>query len=299
MKYDIHYGKAEVTVYRTHATPLRGLTPIPESDFTERDNHIFAARVDVQVLGSGFLAAYTEGDNREVVATDTMKNFVYASTLAFDGSTHDGFAAFLALRFLTTWPHLETLRVTCTELPFLPHSRVLHARSRDDVSFAEVTTARTGGAPAITDARSGRQGLQLIKLSGSSFAQFVRDDYTTLPDLIDRPLYIHFDCYWRYTENADATGERIGRYVAPEQVRDLCARVFDGFNSRSIQHLVHEMGRRALERFPQLSEISFDAQNRLWDMAATSETDGEVKVYTDPRGTYGRIGLVMRRDEAG
>ena len=64
MKYDIHYGKAEVTVYRTYATPLRGLTPIPESDFTERDNHIFAARVDVQVLGSGFLAAYTEGDNR-------------------------------------------------------------------------------------------------------------------------------------------------------------------------------------------------------------------------------------------
>lgn len=296
MKYDIHYGKAEVTVYRTYATPLRGIAPIPESDFAGRDNHIFAARVDVQVLGSGFLAAYTEGDNRQVVATDTMKNFVYASALAFEGATHEAFAAFLALRFLETWPHLETLRLSCTELPFTPQSRVLHARSRDDASFAEATVTRGAGGPAITEARSGRLGLQLVKLSGSSFAQFVRDDYTTLPEMIDRPLYIHFDVHWRYADLADAGGGRLERYVAPEQVRDLCAHVFDDFNSRSIQHLVHEMGRRALERFPQLGEISFDAQNRLWDTALTSEADAEVKVYTDPRGTYGRIGLVMRRE---
>ena len=296
MKYDIHYGKAEVTVYRTHATPLRGLTPIPESDFTERDNHIFAARVDVQVLGSGFLAAYTEGDNREVVATDTMKNFIYASALAFEGSTHDGFAAFLARRFLETWPSLESLRVNCAEMPFTAHSEVLHERSRGDHAVAEVTASREADGPRITEARSGRQGMHLIKLSGSSFAQFVRDDYTTLPDMIDRPLYLHFDAHWRYADLADATGERLDRYVAPEQMRDLCARVFDEFNSRSIQHLVHEMGRRALERFPQLAEISFDAQNRLWDTAIASEGDEKVKVYTDPRGTYGRIGLVMRRD---
>lgn len=160
-RYEIEYGKAEVTVYRTYAAPLRGLTSIPESGFTGRENQVFAARVDVQVLGSGFLPAYTEGDNRQVVATDTMKNFVYASALAFEGSTHEAFAASLALRFLETWPHLETLRVACTELPFLPHSRVLHSRSRADASFAEVTAARSGDAAAITEARSGRQGMQL------------------------------------------------------------------------------------------------------------------------------------------
>ena len=293
--YEIKYGKAEVTVYRTYATPLRGVTRIPESGFEGRDNRIFAARVDIEILGTGFLAAYTEGDNRNVVATDTMKNFVYASALEFTGATHEAFAAFLALRFLETWPHLESLRVRCEELPFLGHSEVLHGRARDDFSVAEVTAARAGGAPALTGARSGRHGMQLIKLSGSSFAEFVRDDYTTLPDMVDRPLYIHYDADWRYVDLADAAGGRVDRYVAPEQMRDLLARVFDDFNSRSIQHLVHEMGRRALERFPQLAEISFDAQNRLWDTALTSEQDAKVKVYTDPRGTYGRIGLVMRR----
>ena len=293
--YDIRYGKAEVTVYRTYATPLR-VARIPESRFEGRDNHIFAARVDVEILGTGFLAAYTEGDNRNVVATDTMKNFVYASALEFGGSTHEAFAAFLARRFLDTWPHLESLRVRCDELPFARHSDVLHGRSRDDFAVAEVEATRAGGVPAITAARSGRHGMQLIKLSGSSFTQFVRDDYTTLPETVDRPLYIHFDADWRYADLADASAERMDRYIAPEQMRDLLAGVFDDFNSRSIQHLVHEMGRRALERFPQLAEISFDAQNRLWDTAVTSERDAKMKVYTDPRGTYGRIGLVMRRE---
>ena len=294
--YDIRYGKAEVTVYRTHAMPLRGVTRIPESSFEGRDNHIFAARVDVEILGTGFLAAYTEGDNRNVVATDTMKNFVYASALDFTGATLEAFAGGLARRFLETWPHLESLRVRCEELPFRRYSDVLHGRSRGDFAVAEVAAARAGGACEVTGARSGRHGMQLIKLSGSSFAEFVRDDYTTLPDMVDRPLYIHFDADWRYADLADSAGERAERYVAPEQMRDLLARVFDDFNSRSIQHLVHEMGRRALERFPQLAEISFDAQNRLWDTALTSEADPKVKVYTDPRGTYGRIGLVMRRD---
>ena len=70
---------------------------------------------------------------------------------------------------------------------------------------------------------------------------------------------------------------------------------FHRFVSQSIQHLVHEMGQRVLERFPQLTEVSFEAQNRLWDTAAVSELDGRVKVYCDPRPPFGRIGLTLRR----
>ena len=51
-----------------------------------------------------------------------------------------------------------------------------------------------------------------------------------------------------------------------------------------------------LDRWPQLSEVSFEAQNRLWDLAVTSETDERVKVYWDPHPPYGKIGLVLRRD---
>jgi urate oxidase / 2-oxo-4-hydroxy-4-carboxy-5-ureidoimidazoline decarboxylase len=50
-----------------------------------------------------------------------------------------------------------------------------------------------------------------------------------------------------------------------------------------------------LERWPQLAEVSFDAQNRLWDVGAESEDD-RVRTYCDPRPPYGHIGLVLRRD---
>lgn len=64
MKYEIRYGKADVKVYRTHGTPLRGVTPIPESPFAGRDNTLMAAELEVLVHGTAFLDAYTRGDNR-------------------------------------------------------------------------------------------------------------------------------------------------------------------------------------------------------------------------------------------
>jgi urate oxidase len=76
----------------------------------------------------------------------------------------------------------------------------------------------------------------------------------------------------------------------------VVATVFHRFVSLSIQHLVNEIGNAMLERWPQLSEVSFEAQNRLWDLSVTSESDERVKVYCDPRPPYGRIGLVLRRD---
>ena len=80
MKYEIQYGKAEVAVYRTNGTPLVGVTPIPESPFTGRDNVLMAAEIEIQVHGQRFLESYTEGDNRAVVATDTMKNLIHVAS---------------------------------------------------------------------------------------------------------------------------------------------------------------------------------------------------------------------------
>ena len=77
--HEIRYGKADVKVYRTYAEPLAGITPIPESPFTGRENTLAAAEIEVVVHGTEFLEAYTKGDNRKVVATDTMKNFIHAA----------------------------------------------------------------------------------------------------------------------------------------------------------------------------------------------------------------------------
>ena len=86
---------------------------------------------------------------------------------------------------------------------------------------------------------------------------FARDDATTLPERADRPLFIHLDVHWRYADPADALAGDPARYVAAAQVRDVVCAVFHEFVSESIQHLVHEMGQRLLERFAVLAEVSF------------------------------------------
>src|SRR5215468_1634821 len=118
--FTISYGKLHVPLYRVYAQPLSGITTIPESNFTGRSNTIFAFEVDVEVFGNNFLPAYTEGDNSNVVATDSMKNFVLRQALTFSGSTLEELLDLLGRRFLLTYPQMEGLRLTGRELPFLP-----------------------------------------------------------------------------------------------------------------------------------------------------------------------------------
>ena len=69
----IHYGKAEISVYRTDGV-----------------RSLLGAEVELDVFGENFMPAYTEGDNRLVVATDTMKNFVHAAALDYEGGLARG-----------------------------------------------------------------------------------------------------------------------------------------------------------------------------------------------------------------
>lgn len=308
MKLETHYGKAEVSTYRTYGTPLTRLRRIPESALTGRPNTLMAASIDVQVMGDAFTAAYTEGDNRNVVATDTMKNFIHRESLAFRGSTLEGWLWFLGSRFLETYPHMERLRVSGEELRFDPQpvpgpdgsfgpSEVLFHRRHDDHGVAMVEVDRDAdGEVRLLDLRSGRVGLELIKVTGSAFAAFARDDYTTLPERRDRMLFTFIDISWRYADPVVAIEPDAARYVDAQQVADLAAVVFHEFVSLSIQHLVHEIGQRMLERYPELVEITFEAQNRTFDPSGEDEQDTRIKVHTDPRPPYGRIGLTMRRE---
>jgi urate oxidase len=308
MDYEIHYGKADVKVYRTYGTPLTGVTPIPESPFGGRDNTLMAAEIEVVVRGEVFLDAYTKGDNRLVVATDTMKNFIHAASADCPAATLEGWLHHVGSRFLDTYPHMERLTMLGRSLPFpaaivpaddgdgFAASNRLFARDRNDASTARLDLERDGGGGIlVTGHACGRSNMQLIKITGSAFADFARDEHTTLPERRDRPLYIWTDIGWRYLEDADALGADPSRYVDGDQVADLAASVFHSFVSLSIQHLVNEIGTRMLDCWPQLAEVSFEATNRLWDPGATSADDERVRTYADPRPPFGRIGLVMRR----
>jgi urate oxidase len=306
VKHEIRYGKADVKVYRTHAEPLTGITAVPESPFAGRENVLAAAEIEVIVRGTQFLDAYTKGDNRLVVATDTMKNFIHAASLTARARCLEEWLLEVGTAFLDTYPHMERLTMLGRDLPFpaavvpsadgFEMSDRLFCRDRSDFGAARLELERDGaGAVRITDHESARRELQLIKITGSAFADFARDEHTTLPERPDRPLYIWCDVGWTYADATHAVLADPSRYIASEQVADLANAVFHEFVSLSIQHLVNEIGLRMLDRWPQLASVSFDAQNRLWDLGAEAD-DGRTKTYADPRPPFGHIGLVLRRD---
>ena len=307
-RYEVSYGKHGVPVYRVFATPLRDVTPIPESSFTGRDNNLLACEVSVEVFGEEFLPAYTRGDNTMLVATDSMKNFIIRESLAYPGATMEGLLHFLGAGFATTYAQMHTLRLSALEIPFAPaivpgadggHAADgnLFRHSRGDRAHASISIAKRGEAIEVTGHECGIGGIELMKLTGSAFTSFLRDDYTTLPERGDRPLYVTMDVAWRYADPEAMLDLGRNRYVPPEQMRDLLAAVFAEFVSESIQHLLHEMGRQALTRFPQLAEMRFDALNRTRDPYGQRDDEPRVKVYSDPFPAYGRLTLAMRRDD--
>jgi urate oxidase / 2-oxo-4-hydroxy-4-carboxy-5-ureidoimidazoline decarboxylase len=245
------------------------------------DHDVLAAEVSIEVLGENFAAAYTEGDNSAVVATDTMKNFILRESLAYEGDTLEGLIVHLGTGFLATYPVMEAVRMTGREHRFDRLSGKLFAREHGDHAVAMFELGEDG----IRDHRSGREDLRLLKVTGSAFTRFARDDYTTLPERVDRPLLIRMDVHWRY-------GDPDADHVDPWEVREEVAATFDDFVSESIQHLVHEMGTRMLARWPQLAEVSFAAENHTRDPAGE---DGDRKLYTDPFPAQGLITLTLTR----
>ena len=262
----IGYGKEAVSVYRTDGVRT-----------------LFAAEVRLLVRGEQLLSSYTEGNNSLVVATDSMKNFVHVQALGYDGASLEDFLLLLGQGFLDQYEQADSVELGARELPFGRQAEAAFQRTYRDRGVAELTLGRDG----IVAERSGREGLHLLKLTGSSFAGFVRDEYTTLPESHDRPLFIHLGVHWRHV---DFTTRPAG-----EDVRASVVETFAGYDSISIQDLVHEMGVRVLERFPEIEEVSFAAENRLWDTARVSDQDERVRVYTDPRPPYGAVELTLRR----
>jgi urate oxidase/2-oxo-4-hydroxy-4-carboxy-5-ureidoimidazoline decarboxylase len=271
----ISYGKLEVPVHLV------------------RGERLLAADVSMEVLGQGFLPAYTEGDNTNVVATDTMKNVILRRAHEYEGETLEGLLYDLGRGFLSTYPEMEGLRLWAAQQPWVAETGRVFRRVDGDHAVATLELGRGDGLVQVVGARGGHVGLRLLKTTGSAFTRFARDGDTTLPERGDRPLFVHLDVHWSYGDPADAVG---AAHVAPEAVLATVLETYDDFVSESIQHLVYEIGTRLLARFGPLSQVSFRGENHTHDpVPGAAEADPLRKTYTSPFPAWGLITLVVDR----
>jgi urate oxidase / 2-oxo-4-hydroxy-4-carboxy-5-ureidoimidazoline decarboxylase len=281
-----YYGKGDVTVYRLHrdgAVP-EGCCPV------------FGANVMMLLYGDVFWPTYTKGDNTNLVATDSMKNFIQRETLNYTGFHLESYCRFLCDKFLTTYPHTAGAQVSASEIPYsgVGEGGMAFTPAGPDRAFARVEMSRSADGLDLVEVRSGIRGFRLLRLGGSAFHGFVRDQYTTLPDIKNRPLHMWLDVEWSYASIEAAFRDRAtSQEAVAKSVRYIVHEVFAGFESGSIQEVIYQTGCRVLEDIPTISQIDLEANNRTWDTIV--EQGDLMGVYTDSRPPYGCLGLSLRR----
>jgi urate oxidase / 2-oxo-4-hydroxy-4-carboxy-5-ureidoimidazoline decarboxylase len=272
-----YYGKGDVIVYRLNRD---GAVPAGSSA-------VFGAKVLMLLYGDAFWPTYTTGDNSGLIATDSMKNFIQRETLHFTGHDLESYCRFLATLFLSKYPQVEGLQLSVEEIPYagLPGGPAFTPGGPErGWTRTEITNPAT-----VVDTVSGLRGFRLLRLGGSAFHGFVRDEYTTLPDLMNRPLHMWLDLEWRHTNPADGFDGGEAARRARQIVRDT----FASFESGSIQQLIYRIGSAMLQDNPSLGEVHLEANNRTWDTIA--ERGDALGVYTDARPPYGCLGLSLKR----
>jgi urate oxidase len=243
-------------------------------------------------LEGDFAAAYVSGDNRRVVATDTMKNVVYALARGHPLADVEGFGRALARHFLDHYPQVSAATVELAEQPWrrltVEGREHPHAFVGGGGETRTCTVALTRQGERLT---SGLDGLLLLKTTDSAFTGFHRDAYTTLPEADDRLFATALSADWLYRE-APADPDRCHRLV-----RQTLLGVFAGHKSLSVQHTLHAMGAAALEACAEVEEITLRMPNKhrlLVNLRPFGlENDNEIFVATDE--PYGVITGTLRR----
>jgi urate oxidase len=255
-----------------------------------RDPHeLVDLTIDVQLEGA-FDAVYVAGDNGPCLATDTMKNTVYAMARRHPIDHVETFGSALADHFLAK-PSVSRVRISIIEQPWgrLSSAGQPHPHAFVQAGAEHWTAVVTRDADGTIIA-SGLANLVVLKTTDSAFSGFPRDEYTTLPDTSDRIMATSITAAWTY---ASATPD----FSARAQVRRALVETFAAHVSRSVQHTLYAMGEAALAVSTDVAAITLTLPNRhhlLVDLTPFGlDNPNEIFVATDQ--PYGLIEATMRR----
>ena len=269
-----HYGKARIPLLKIE----RSGTP----------HRLYQAIVGVDAEGPRISEAYARQDNAGIVATDTMKNFVYVLARREPIQSNEDFARRLACEFLARYPTIERLTVEVEEVAWQPlDSSPISFRRRG----GEVDSARVSGDRAGLTIESSVRGLTLLKTTDSAFSGYVIDAYTTLAETEDRVLATSLSGSWRVRD------DELDYRALGGRVKDIAVEVFATLYSRSVQHLSYEIGQTVLARCPEVEEISLSLPNLHCfpiDLARFGLTN-EDALYLPSDTPHGDLHVTVRR----
>jgi urate oxidase len=251
-------------------------------------------------LHGDFASAYTEGDQAKVLPTDSQKNTVFAFAKSHGVDQIEDFGLALAGHFVDDVAPVTGAQVAIDEYAWErievdgaghDHSFV---RSGQGVRTTAVTVDGTG-ADRQTWVVSGVRDVVVLKSTGSEFAGFLTDPYTTLAETNDRVMATSLAVRWRYAVEALHDIDWHGCFDA---IRASLLSSYATVHSLALQQTLFEMGRSVLEEQPEVVEVRLSAPNIHhfgYDLSPFGlDNHGEV-FHADDR-PYGLIQAAVSRD---
>ena len=220
---------------------------------------------------------YTKADNSVVIATDSIKNTVYILAKQHQVTPPELFASIVACHFVHTYGHIDSAtvdvithkwtRIVVNGEPH-PHSFV---RDGSEARNAQVKAIRSFGISV----RSGITELRLLKSTGSEFHGFIRDEYTTLPEVSDRILSTEVDCSWDWATFSDLTQveSSVDDFDAAwNAVRTITLNTFAVEQSASVQNTIYKMCEQVFDVVPGAEKVEYVLPNKhYFEIGMSSE----------------------------
>jgi urate oxidase len=201
--------------------------------------------------------SYTDGDNRDVLPTDTMKNTVYALAARDGVGEPEAFGLSLGRHFIDRNPKLTRVTVDLIDHGWnritvgdREHGQAF-VRRGPETRTARVVTDRQGAS--VT---AGVDELVIMKTSHSAFAGFPRDEFTTLPETHDRLFVTALTATWSYRDS-DVEFAPMFR-----SARSTLLEAFAEHDSLSVQHTLYAMADTVLATIDVIDSISLEMPNR-------------------------------------
>ena len=274
-----NYGKAEVNLMKVKRDTAR--------------HEIRDVQVRVAMTGD-FDAAHSQGDNSELIATDTVRNTIYGlAKEGFAGSIEE-FGKELIAHFVKTGAKVSGGFAEFTE-HLWERLQTPDGKGHDHAFVRQMPkrTARVESADGKTfKVTSGIQELYVLKTTQSGWEGYLLNErFTTLPETNDRVMASFVTAKWEYAVDScdyDDVWQRVYQQLQT---------TFPDHYSPSLQNTLYLMGEAVLNACPEISRIWFQMPNKhhlVYNLGRFGlENRGEI-LHVDPE-PYGLMEAWVER----
>ncbi len=227
-----------------------------------------------------------------------MKNTTYIVAKQNPVTPPELFASILGTHFIETYKHIHiahikviTHRWTRMTIDGKPHPHSFF-RDGDETRVVEADVIEGKGI----EIRSGISGLLVLKSTGSQFHSFLRNDYTTLPDVYDRILSTSVDAGWTWKtlSSVEQVKTEVEKFDETwSKARDITMKTFAEDSSASVQNTMYKMCGQILAAASSVEAVDYSLPNKHYfeiDLSwhhGLKNTGKDAEVYapqSDPNG---------------